>query len=629
MFGPTYLHFLDRELRDAVHLRPARTEFAKWINTLLLCTPEYLYCGASPVWETPEIGRFILPLVEAGHLHLLSAHRSLDDFIASRQISYRHDTARYPLYFANNIGVYEQLAPTHPKLHSATDALRVQLAAWAAERTTHLLSQNELAAERDAKSLVGHHLSTISHEAVTFSFFRSALDTFGVRSLPASLLQRQISDLYTRHYIAEDGGDIPTGIPGLTHFDICAATFPFRDIPLLTQIAHSLGLWECLCTSTNREHFIQYRGLSAHRLMCDRLRLFLAGLVGIWKDTVRSNSGATPGLFDTMGRGHIVYDYGAFRPVGRARETMTAAALRILRNVPQVRPAPMESMLLEAGVALSRAITHGRAIPSFQYGLEQMEQTLHITESIVLLVVATPIERDAVIRSIFGDNPAHLPYRYHGDHSYLELGIHGGCALLLAQSEAGSSGVGGSQFTVYDSIKALHPSAVVMIGIAFGLKPQSQALGDILVSKHVHAYEQQRVEDHPNGDLRITPRGDRVPSTGRLLDRCRAGEASWKGKSVRFGLIVSGEKLVDSRKFVASLKAIEPEAIGGEMEGSGLMVSALKEKTDWIIIKAICDWGMDKNTPTKDDDQKLAASSAVAFALHVINQGGLAFGIRK
>ncbi len=84
-------------------------------------------------------------------------------------------------------------------------------------------------------------------------------------------------------------------------------------------------------------------------------------------------------------------------------------------------------------------------------------------------------------------------------------------------------------------------------------------------------------------------------------------------------MIVTGEKLVNDPEFRDALVKAEPEAIGGEMEACGLYIAAAAAKVDWIVIKAICDWG-DGN---KDDKaQKLVAQNAAEFVLHVLQQGG-------
>jgi nucleoside phosphorylase len=67
------------------------------------------------------------------------------------------------------------------------------------------------------------------------------------------------------------------------------------------------------------------------------------------------------------------------------------------------------------------------------------------------------------------------------------------------------------------------------------------------------------------------------------------------------------------------LLKIEPEAIGGEMEGAGLYAAARDAKVDWILVKAICDWA----DGTKNNDaQPQAARNAAQFVLHVLQLGG-------
>ena len=180
----------------------------------------------------------------------------------------------------------------------------------------------------------------------------------------------------------------------------------------------------------------------------------------------------------------------------------------------------------------------------------------------------------------------------------------------------------GSLVTILDSIRTLSPSAIVMVGIAFGIDPEHQKVGDVLVSRQVLCYECQRVTESTPGVVTITPRGDRVSASPRLLDRFDSGSVGWKLATVRFGLILSGDKLVDSASFKRQLLSLEPEAIGGEMEVAGLYASAYKGKIDWIMVKAICDWGENKNNPNKKQDQALAATNAAVFVFHVIRQGG-------
>ena len=191
----------------------------------------------------------------------------------------------------------------------------------------------------------------------------------------------------------------------------------------------------------------------------------------------------------------------------------------------------------------------------------------------VLLVTATAVEAQAVLHvfprheSIF--QPIHV-----GNNSYFDLGIIGGARTFLVQSEMGAGGPAGAALVVYEGIKALSPSAVIMVGIAFGLIPKEQRPGDILVSRQLVGYELQKIEQGPDGGEIIKHRGDRVQASSRLLSLLRASIFDWQGPKVQFGLILSGDKLAKSKNFRNKLLGIEPEAIGGEMEGTGVYAAA-------------------------------------------------------
>jgi mannose-1-phosphate guanylyltransferase/nucleoside phosphorylase len=181
----------------------------------------------------------------------------------------------------------------------------------------------------------------------------------------------------------------------------------------------------------------------------------------------------------------------------------------------------------------------------------------------------------------------------------------------MVQSEMGTIGPGASLITVHKAIESLHPSAIIMVGIAFGINPQKQNIGEILVSRQLVSYEQQKIKEGS-----VVPRGDRVMASPRLLDLFRSGSLDWQGPKVHFGIVLSGEKLVASQTFRDGLLNYEPETIGGEMEGAGLY-AASEGKVDWILVKAICDWGDGKKT---DDYQTMAAQNAAEFVLHVLQQ---------
>src|SRR2546421_7847848 len=238
----------------------------------------------------------------------------------------------------------------------------------------------------------------------------------------------------------------------------------------------------------------------------------------------------------------------------------------------------------------------------------------------LLLVTATEVETRAVL-DLFPQQNRSFRKHYIGESAYFDLGVIGGARTFLVQSEMGAGGPAGASLVVYEGIKALSPSAVIMVGIAFGLDPEEQRLGDILVARQLVGYELQKIEQGPDGAEIIRPRGDRVQASPRLLSRLRASVFDWQGPKLYFGLMLSGDKLVKHKNFRNKLLGIEPEAIGGEMEGTGVYSAAYRNKVDWILVKAICDWADGR----KDDAyQQQAAENAARFILHVLQQRGLA-----
>jgi len=244
---------------------------------------------------------------------------------------------------------------------------------------------------------------------------------------------------------------------------------------------------------------------------------------------------------------------------------------------------------------------------------------LQKTHNRVLIVTVTNVETRAVL------NAANNYKTIYGKNStYYDLGIVGNTHVFLVRSGMGSVGSSGSTVTISEAISFLQPNTIVATGIAFGVNPIKQVIGEILVSDRVFVYGPKRVGITSKNKSQQIPRGPRVSASPRLLDRFKDGEIHWSESSVRFGLIFSGEELIDNIARRNELLEIEPEAIGGEMEATGLYSIAEREKIDWIVVKAICDWADGKKGENKKANQELAAQNAAEFVFSVIRRGGLA-----
>jgi nucleoside phosphorylase len=230
----------------------------------------------------------------------------------------------------------------------------------------------------------------------------------------------------------------------------------------------------------------------------------------------------------------------------------------------------------------------------------------------VLIVTVNKVESLAVMDA-FQRATGKDPYPTIIDNrTYHDLGKVNGARIFLALSEMGASGLGASQQVIQKGISALCPSAVIAVGIAFGVDEQKQAIGDILVSKQLWLYDLQRIGKE------IISRGDKTHASTKLIDRFRNADLNWSGAKVHFGLILTGDKLIDNIDYRDELRKFEPEAVGGEMEGAGLYVACQDAHVDWILVKAICDWADGNKTQDKDTRQQLAARNAAQFVIHML-----------
>lgn len=238
----------------------------------------------------------------------------------------------------------------------------------------------------------------------------------------------------------------------------------------------------------------------------------------------------------------------------------------------------------------------------------------------VLILVATNGERDSVLAAIRAANQEQPHRTYPGQHTVFAAGTVGGARLCVAQSEQGMLSPGASTLTAHTLIDELSPDYLILVGICYGLRDGKQQIGDILVADQLRVMDPKKIVD-PKGaghaPIEIS-RGDRVMPSVTLLDRFRSATVDWAGSSVHFGPVLSLNTLVNSEYLRARLIESEPDAIGGEMEGGGVYAAAAKEKVDWILVKAISDWGVNKT----DDGQELAAHNVARFVVHTIRAGG-------
>lgn len=233
-----------------------------------------------------------------------------------------------------------------------------------------------------------------------------------------------------------------------------------------------------------------------------------------------------------------------------------------------------------------------------------------------LLMTAVKVELQAVRSQLQPPTGRERVLRVPWKESTYYFGRIGSYSCAVVMSEAGAVGRQGAALTLHDAIARLKPSFAVAVGIAFGHDPDQQAIGDVLISTMVIPYEPARIQ--PGGDVPRAPH----PEVGMiLLNRLRTLDSEEDfGTTLRFGPLLSGEKLVDEPEFKAHLFKTHPTAIGGEMEAAGIYAAAARNRLEWIVLKAICDWGDGKKNKIH---QKAAAANACSVVKALLSRAGL------
>ena len=235
----------------------------------------------------------------------------------------------------------------------------------------------------------------------------------------------------------------------------------------------------------------------------------------------------------------------------------------------------------------------------------------------VLLLYVNQHEREGLVRAFQeASGSAPKPVTRSG-LTYFDFGEVAGYRTFAMQTRMGSVGPGSSATLALKAIHTLGPRYVIAVGVAFGMEERKQKIGQILVSTRVSLYEPQRV-----GVEAVIHRGDTVSVPHALygMFQTASDRSLWNGAAVELGELLSGEKLVDNPQFKTSLRAAFPEAIGGEMEAAGIYSAAYLEKTDWIVVKGVCDYADGNKSKNKQRRQAVAAANAASFVLHTLKQ---------
>lgn len=222
----------------------------------------------------------------------------------------------------------------------------------------------------------------------------------------------------------------------------------------------------------------------------------------------------------------------------------------------------------------------------------------------LLPFVATPAEEDALRQAAteFG-----LPFEKLKDATageYHWMGLVGGETVIAIRPtrEAGRVTMGpharlGSAAKGIRFQSKTGAQGIVQLGMAFGADPQTQQLGDVIVSTAVVPYDNRDVRPAtgPPGYTADYSQAAHEPAQDALVQLFRREAARGQPFGVHFGPVLSGAARIHCAAFRDELISRVPEGdfpiAGGEMEGIGLLAASQRPDAPiWCIVKGISDF---------------------------------------
>ena len=609
---PIFLNFLNREANHASNGGRNQEQDIQAIDALTVSHCCGMTANISQIIEYSHshtnLKNVIEKLIRAGILISTSHSTDLSEFVESRQRIYRNVADRYPMYFGNN-GDLERFPILKRNNFSMTKLLRMDIFDYDVTRFPVLGSHALDADIKNFETGIGKVQAVImnnSEIAITRGNIERLTNKGELSEMVLASTARIFSARYFDHYKDNNDAVIPSGV-GLVGYLDDLKFFPQYDIRVLKHALASLGWHRLKQLHDVRDRVYSSYGSALHRDFV----LHLNSLLGATFTEVSRQANRPLGAdnADTISR--MVCN--------------TAAAFLDAAGDRCIRPISTFDEFLEVSIDAVRiaAASEGRRNINFAREWENtMGTLLNVT---VLLLTATDTEDDAVRSALAVNGFKHLAFKSAGKVIATEYSRGSTQKIVHVRSSAGSTGASGSELTAHDAFSAIKPDYTISVGICFGLKRSKQSIGDILVSEKVTDYEMVR-----KGQAETRERGTRVPAGSKLLSASRVLRSQYNEgvPQVHHGELLSGMKLIDDAVFRDELSSRFPDAIGGEMEATGIAASASRLQADWIVVKAICDWAEGK----KNKNQKLAADNAAEFALKLaaiifasdLSEGGLA-----
>lgn len=237
--------------------------------------------------------------------------------------------------------------------------------------------------------------------------------------------------------------------------------------------------------------------------------------------------------------------------------------------------------------------------------IKESELENALRECCVVIMSANQIEGETVTRCLIEKNGGNLE-RCIADRSWYQLANVDGVQLVHLWPRDTSSFTARGSFNSLKTLLARYPKGqqpkyVFAVGIAFGAYADDQNLGDVIISQKLLFYD--AFNKRTDGNLTLNP--DEVYTTGEEVESIIRNIKDKTQKPCNFNwrigtLLTGGTVLSDSNEKLLLMDGAAScgrKTIGGEMEGIGIYFACQtpEKPIPFLVIKGICDWGVNKN----------------------------------
>lgn len=199
------------------------------------------------------------------------------------------------------------------------------------------------------------------------------------------------------------------------------------------------------------------------------------------------------------------------------------------------------------------------------------------------------------------------------------LGKYGNVPVAVAKSPKGPVDASAILSRVIDAVK--DAKYVIAVGICYGMYPEITKLGDVIVSEKVIDFKganqtaDGQTPRHDGHDVVPAMNLQQVFELPMGFQPLEVKDGELHKVDVHYKPIISKPDVIKDEEVRDKLKECYPKAYGGEMEGSGIMITANNARVSGIVIKAIADWG-DSDKEKYKPWQPFAAYAAASYVHH-------------